>query len=111
MRLLRLLLIALLAAALVGCGGGSDDGDDAGAGTPTATTPDELRSVVWERSYSECAMFDLASLAGKYRVEASREEVSEAVGRAWASQFNAADDAIASGRDGCIQGIDARDES
>jgi hypothetical protein len=68
-------------------------------------TADEIQLVVFERAYSECATYDLAGLASKYNVaNTSKESVATAVGRAWASYFNAGRDAVRDGRAGCLQG-------
>jgi hypothetical protein len=105
----RLLFLGLLVLALVilpACGGGGDSGDD-DAGPPPLATPESVRVAVWERSYSECASTSLKRLAFKYGVDPERDQVTQAVGEAWAEQFNGFDDAVRSGRDGCRQGLDS----
>ena len=72
----------------------------------TLPTPENIQTLVFERSYSECATYKLVNLAGKYNVAVKSEEnVALAVGEGWARQLNAGQDAIADGRDGCLQGF------
>jgi hypothetical protein len=101
----RLLLLALLTFAVVtlgACGGGDDDD-----GPAPLATPDSVRTAVWERSFSECSTTSLKRLAHKYGVDPERDQVTQAVGEAWAEQFGGFDDAVRAGRDGCRQGFDS----
>ena len=69
-------------------------------------TPDNVQLTVYERAYSECASTELMLLASKYKAsDTSESGVAAAVGRAWASYFDAGRDAVADGRDGCLQGL------
>lgn len=71
-------------------------------------TPGEIRLAVFERSYSECASYDLDQLAAKYKsADTSKQGVAAAVGRAWASYFKAGRDAAREGRAGCLQGAES----
>ena len=75
----------------------------------SSTTPEDVQTAVYERAYSECASTDLALLASKYKAaDTSEKGVAAIVGRAWASYFKAGQDAVADGRDGCLQGISRR---
>jgi hypothetical protein len=118
----RILLVVALAVVAIGLLGvrGSDAEQErkpAQAAAPAATTapdpyplasgttPDNIRLVVFERSYSECASYGLDQLAEKYKAaDASKAGVAAAVGRAWASYFRAGRDAAREGRVGCLQG-------
>ena len=72
----------------------------------TLPTPDNVQTLVYERAFSECASYDVGRLAGKYNVAVrSEENVAQAVGEGWARQFSAGQDAVADGRDGCLQGF------
>ena len=117
MTLLRPFALVVVVTALLvsGC---ADDGDDEAAGTTAATTttaadtsetgistPSEVKTAVFERSYSECGSFSRARLAAKYRVPRNATTIANAVARAWTEQFRAGDDAIPAGRDGCLQAI------
>ena len=112
-RLLFALLVALaFTLAGVGCGGNGDDGDEEPAvveTAPAATTSTQVKRAVFERSYSECASFTLQRIAAKYKVRRDPAVISQAVGEAWTKYFSAGEDAVARGRDGCLQGI--RDRS
>ena len=75
----------------------------------SSPTPENVKISVYERAYSECASTELKLLASKYKVEdTSKAGVAAAVGRAWASYFDAGQDAVGGGRDGCLQGISQR---
>jgi hypothetical protein len=75
----------------------------------SSTTPKNVQLAVYERAYSECASTDLSLLASKYKAaDTSETTVAAVVGRAWASFFKAGQDAVADGRDGCLQGISRR---
>jgi hypothetical protein len=108
-RITLIVMLAVLAVAVLAIGGYSvagsgDGGDDATADTSgAARTPDALRTAVWERSYSECSSYDLQRIAAKYRGDPEEGAVATAVGRSWTEQLGAFDDAVASGRDGCVQ--------
>jgi hypothetical protein len=112
----------LLAVVLVVGGVSATRDDDGDSGTSVAAettpaepdpyplgsspTPENVRISVYERAYSECASTDLELLAAKYKVEdTSKEGVAAVVGRAWASYFDAGQDAVGGGRDGCLQGF------
>ena len=74
------------------------------------TTPEQVQILVFERAYSECASTETELLASKYKsANTSSEGVAAAVGRAWASYFDAGQDAVTDGRDGCLQGQADRD--
>ena len=110
MRALRVVAILVAVGALAGCAGGSDD-DGNGAAETTATqtavgtTPQDVRVMVFERSYSECATSSLQELGGKYRAKPQPRPVALAVARAWVENLRAGPDAIPSGRDGCLQAL------
>ena len=77
-------------------------------GPPLSTlpTPESVQTLVFERAFSECASYDVPSLAGKYNVAVqTKENVARAVAEGWARQFNAGQDALTDGRDGCLQGF------
>ena len=102
MRLLAFLATMLVAGLVVGgCARGGDDED----ATPARTTPDEIRLAIFERSYSECASYGVERLALKYRVDATPNQVALAVAESWRRRFRGGQDAVASGRDGCLQGL------
>lgn len=121
-RRISIALGLLLALGLViGVGAGNriaGDDDEAAtteaAATPTepdphplsaGTTPANVQLLVYERAYSECSRTEDALLAAKYKSEdTSSAGVAAIVGRAWASYFNAGQDAVQDGRDGCLQG-------
>lgn len=72
----------------------------------TLPTPDSVQTLVFERAFSECGSYDLARLAGKYNVAVkTKETVALAVGEGWARRFDAGQDAVEDGRDGCLQGF------
>ena len=97
-----LFLSAVLATAVLaaGCGGGDSDEP----ALPAGTTADNIRTAVYERSLSECASYSLDRLSGKYRVAKQWPAVATAVGRQWTKFFSGGSDAVAVGRDGCLQG-------
>ena len=126
-RLIFISLGVLLAVVLVVGGISATRADDDGDGGQTSLaaetapaepdpyplgsspTPENAKISVYERAYSECASTDLELLAAKYKVaDASKQRVAAAVGRAWASYFEAGQDAVGGGRDGCLQGISQR---
>jgi hypothetical protein len=102
-RALCLLTLAATALGAAGCGGDKEDFQPAPLATPKA-----IRLEVYDRSYSECASYSLDRLAGKYRVDKTRDQVSLAVGHYWANFFDGRTDAVRSGRDGCLQGMDSK---
>ena len=121
-RRLALVLGAALVVLIVGifAGSSADDEPDGTTSGPTTTqsaqggeeplstlpTPENIQTLVYERAFSECASYDVARLAGKYNVAVKSEEnVALAVGEGWARQFSAGQDAVADGRDGCLQGF------
>lgn len=119
-RRLALVLGAALVVLIVGIfAGGSADEPEGTTSGPTTTqsaqaeeplstlpTPENIQTLVYERAFSECASYDIARLAGKYNVAVKSEEnVALAVGEGWARQFGAGQDAVADGRDGCLQGF------
>ena len=80
--------------------------DDADPPLSTAPTPEALQTLIFERAFSECASYDIPRLAGKYNVAVqTKENIAKAVAEAWARQFSAGQDALADGRDGCLQGF------
>lgn len=114
------MLGAALVVLIVGIfAGGSADEPEGTTSGPTTTqsaqaeeplstlpTPENVQTLVYERAFSECASYDIARLAGKYNVAVKSEEnVAVAVGEGWARQFGAGQDAVADGRDGCLQGF------
>jgi hypothetical protein len=120
-----ILLGLLLAVGLVVGGVSANRADDDGSVTEPATTtapvetdlyplassttPEDVQTAVYERAYSECASTQLARLASKDKAaDTSKQGVAAIVGRAWASYFKAGRDAVADGRDGCLQGISRR---
>lgn len=103
--LLGVVICLLLAVFAVGC---AENEDNAAPTTSARTTPEELLSTVWERAYSECASEPKKDLAGKYRVDQTTAAVSAAVAAAWRERFGAGEDALASGVDGCLQGMKSR---
>jgi hypothetical protein len=120
-----ILLGLLLAVGLVVGGVSANRADDDGSATEPAattapvetdpyplassTTPEDVQTAVYERAYSECASTELALLASKYKAaDTTEQSVAAIVGRAWASYFKAGQDAVADGRDGCLQGISRR---
>jgi hypothetical protein len=77
-------------------------------GPPLSTlpTPENVQTLVFERAFSECASYDVPSLAGKYNVAVkTQENVAQAVAEGWTRQFKAGQDALTDGRDGCLQGF------
>lgn len=120
---IALVLVLLLVGISAGgsFNGGSEDEDTTAPGTTvvpvtlsTLPTPEAVQTQVFERAFSECASTDIESLRGKYRIaRRSEEQVAIGVGIGWARFFKAGQDAIADGRDGCLQGFARRraDES
>ena len=105
MRALRALILLLALAVLTaGCAGLGGD-DDPSATQPAQTTSADVRTAVYERSYSECSTYPLARLAGRYRVDPKVDPVSRAVARFWTRTFKGGQDAIAVGVEGCIAGF------
>lgn len=121
-RRLALVLGAALVVLIVGifAGSSADDEPEGTTSGPTTTqsaqsgeeplstlpTPENVQTLVYERAFSECASYDVGRLAGKYNVAVKSEEnVALAVGEGWARQFGAGQDAVADGRDGCLQGF------
>jgi hypothetical protein len=91
--------LALACAALAaGCGGGDDDGE-------TQTSPDNVLTLVFERSFAECGSESLDELAGKHNVSRNSAAVSTAVAQYWAEQFGGHEDAVREGKLGCLQSI------
>ena len=124
-RTLPIAALALVAVGLLVVGGAAEDQpgnepDPAVVAATAAPDPDpyplaegqtenEIKLLVFERSYSECASYDLAQLGAKYKTaDNSRQGVAAAVGRAWASYFKAGLDAAREGRAGCLQGVASR---
>lgn len=71
----------------------------------TLPTPKDVQLLIFERAYSECASTEAELLASKYKAaDKSKQGVAAIVGRAWASYFNAGEDAVQDGLDGCLQG-------
>jgi hypothetical protein len=93
--------VALACAALVAGCGGDDDGDDAAA----QTTPDDVRTAIFERAFSECGSETIAELAGKHNVANNSAAVSTAVARSWAQQFGGHEDAVQEAKLACLQSI------
>jgi hypothetical protein len=95
---LRTGVLALACAALVaGCGGSDDDT------APTPTTPDDIRTAVFERAFSECGSESVEELAGKHNVSGNKAAVSTAVGQFWAERFGGHEDAAREGKLACLQ--------
>ena len=75
----------------------------------TLPTPPKVQTLVFERSYSECSTTEQKLLASKYKAaDKSKQGVATAVGRGWASYFKGGQDAVADGRDGCLQGFSSQ---
>ena len=113
---LGLLLALGLVVGVVSANRLTDDDDAATTERPTLAdaepplstepTPESVQTLVFERAFSECASYDISRLAGKYNVAVQTEEnVAKAVALAWARQFDAGQDALVDGRDGCLQGF------
>lgn len=69
----------------------------------TLPTSETVKNVIFERSYSECASFDRARLAAKYKVEGTSDaNIATGVARGWVIYFKAGLDAIREGRSGCL---------
>jgi hypothetical protein len=93
-------VLAFACAALVaGCGGGDDDT------APTPTTPDDVRTAVFERAFSECGSESIEELAGKHNVSGNTAAVSTAVGQFWAERFGGYQDAAREGKLACLQSL------
>jgi hypothetical protein len=124
-RVLSVTALALVAVGLLVAVGAEDGGTDGPtqAAAPPATAPAEpdpyplasgqtpanVRLLVFERAYSECASHELAQLAAKYKsADTSKQGVAVVVGRAWASYFKAGRDAAREGRAGCLQAAESR---
>ena len=107
---LALVLVAVFAAAALAVGLGARGDEDAAPTTsePAATTPDAVTNAIWERSYSECASSSVLQLAAQYKVDQTDDAVSAAVARDWNERFEGGPDAIAVGREGCLQGLASR---
>jgi len=99
-RLLVLSAVLVTVVFAAGCGGGDSDEP----ALPAGTTADNVRTAIYERSLSECASYSLERLSGKYRVAKNWPTVATAVGRQWTKFFSGGTDAVAAGRDGCLQG-------
>ena len=104
-----LVLVTLLAAS---CSGGDDEDAAAPAETPAAATTapagptrSEVKTAIFERSYSDCGSFTLARLAAKYKVARNPATVASAVARDWTQRFDGGEDAVQAGRDGCLQAM------
>jgi hypothetical protein len=92
--------LALACAAFAaGCGGGDDDNVD------QQTTPSDVLTLVFERSFAECGSESLEELAGKHNVSRNTAAVSTAVAQYWAEQFGGHEDAVREGKLGCLQSI------
>jgi hypothetical protein len=73
----------------------------------TGTTPEAVKTQVFERAYSECSSTPVKLLASKYKAaDTSDDAVAAIVGRAWASYFKAGADAVPDGRAACLQGLE-----
>lgn len=93
--------MALACAAFVaGCGG--DDGDD---GASAQTTPDDVRTAIFERAFSECGSETVAELAGKHNVSKNSAAVSTAVAQFWAQEFGGHADAVREAKLACLQSM------
>lgn len=97
------------AAALAGCS--QDDSAESVTTAETAaelapTTPESLRTQIYERGISECVDGSLTELAAKYKVKATEEAVVEAVSRSLVNRFDAGPDALDDARAGCKQGFE-----
>jgi hypothetical protein len=100
-RLLGTLIILVTVLFAVGCAGDDEEEPERAA----VTTPDRIRVAVFERSFSECGSESLRRLARKYDVDPTRRQVAQAVAQAWTKRFGGGPDAVAAGRDGCLQAI------
>ena len=94
-------VVALACAALVaGCGGDDDDGDVA-----AQKTPNQVKTAIFERAFSECGSETVKELAGKHNVSANSAAVSTAVAQFWADQFGGHADAVREAKLGCLQSM------
>jgi len=98
------LLLVLVALLTGGCMGDDDDG----SAEPTATTPSSVKTAVYERSLSECFGQTVEQLARAYKVEPRQAPVATAVAARWVDRLNGEQDAVQSGRDGCMLGFQQR---
>jgi hypothetical protein len=94
-------LVVVVAVVVAGCGGG----DDAGSTEPAVTTPAALKTNVYERSLSECSTAKVTDLARTYNVSPRQKAVATAVAARWVDTLHAFEDAVQSGRDGCMLGF------
>lgn len=92
-------VLAFACAALVAGCGGSDDAAD------TETTPNDVRTAIFERAFSECGSESIKELAGKHNVAGNSAAVSTAVAQYWAEQFGGGEDAVREGKLACLQSI------
>jgi hypothetical protein len=109
MRFLGGVSLLLVAAALAGCGGSSDERSSS---RPAATQPSPQEraaaTAVFERAYSDCSTYTLKRLALKYHVGANFNEISAAVARDWAKRYHGTDYAVRTGRAACLQALRKR---
>ena len=118
MRRLRPVASLLVLVTLVAGGCSGNDGDEAAGTTETTaataetaettevtTTASEVKTAIFERSYTECGSFSLVRLASKYKVPRSPATVASAVARDWTQRFDGGEDAVQAGRDGCLQAM------
>ena len=101
----RPLLVACLLVALALAAGGCMGDDDDGTVEPTATTPASVKTMVYERSLSECYSQTVDQLARAYNVDARQGPIATAVAARWVDRLNGEHDAVQSGRDGCMLGF------
>ena len=112
--------VVLTLGLVTGCS--SDDSDQASPPPTTTTTEstapastlptsESVKIAIFERAYSECASTDLKSLAAKYKLRDTTNQVlATGVALAWVEYFQASQDAFPDGRDGCLQGLKDRDK-
>ena len=116
---LAVLAAVAVAAVLLIVGISSSDGPSEETAPPTTTatptetvqlpagpTPADVKTTIFERSFSECGSYSAARLAAKYKVAStSEEQVSIAVVIAWTKFLQGGQDAVEDGRAGCAQGF------
>jgi Flp pilus assembly protein TadD len=104
-RLLGLLVLAVLAWALAGCGS-SKSSSPASSRSTTRASP--TQEEIYDRSYTECSSVSLSQLATKYHVKPNRDAIVRAVSRAWSQRFGGGVRGVQIGAAGCRDGLEQR---
>jgi|SRR5919198_3251595 hypothetical protein len=104
-RLSALVLLALLASILAGCG---SSGSSSRATSRPTTRVSPQQEEIYDRAYTECSSISLALLATKYHVKPERDAIVRAVSHAWAQRFGAGARGVAIGAAGCRDGFEQR---